>query len=305
MRNAVQILFDDGSVQVIGPVAQPVPPPAPISSIIKGGYFDGIPDNQAESYADQFGMGWVRIWHGYSDYSQPPAANHPTFVRARALQAQGLKVLCVVTPIEKGTSTTSMPLVPTNSLTAYDFFSHFADAAGGCIDAFEVLNEPNLQNYNAGYNALANTVKFIQAPAYRALHGAGQFVVAGAPQEGATNLPYMIQNGFLDCGDAVAFHPYGANHAEQFNRVQNVHNLIGSKPLWVTEWNLHANSANPADWVQQLQMAASEIKTYVAAVFHFRTVQTSQAAGVAAPFDVSLNRRSVWYDGTVAAMGAF
>lgn len=310
----LKLTEDNGSVRVFSEVITPAPVPPPPSpapapvqtSIYRGGFFDGIPDQSVIQYATQFGMSWNRLWFGVSDWTKPPASNDPTLIRCRLMKAQGIKVLLVVTPTQ-GATLSPVPL-PTDTTMVFDYFSAFADAANGAVDAFEVLNEPNLAVYNSGYTALANTVKFIQAPAYRALHGAGQFVVVGAPQEGATNLPYMISNGILSCGDAIAYHPYGASVAEQVARVQNVYNLIQNKPLWITEWNFHGDSNNPAAWAAMLNPGALSIRSMLAAVFYFRMMRTTQAAGPAAPFyndSGSIIQSAAFHDAALAAMQSF
>lgn len=294
-------VFDDGSV-VVTPAAQPAPTPVP-STIIRGSYADLIPDSSVATYSAPFGATWDRVWFGVSDWSVPPETNHPVFIKCRAIKATGCKVLLVVTAIERGTNPVSVPPLPTDATVVEAFFTAFNAAAGDCVDAYEILNEPNLQNYNAGYNALANTVRFVQAPAYRVLHAAGKYVVVGLPQEGATNLPYMISNGVLDCGDGVAFHPYGSTVSEQLNRVQNVYNQVKGKPLWITEFNFHP--AASTDWASLLVPGALAIKPYVAAVFYFRLVKTTQAAGPAAPYNPDFSHNEPFYTAAVNAMNFF
>lgn len=304
MRNAVQIIYDDGSVQVLGAAPAPIPVPSPTpSTIIRGSYADGIPDASVAAYSTPFGATWDRVWFGVSDWSVPPETNHPVFIKCRAIKASGVKVLLVVTPIQKGTNPASVPPLPTDATVVGAFFTAFNAAAGDCVDAYEILNEPNLAEYNAGYGALANTVKFVQAPAYKALHAVGKYVVVGLPQEDATNLPYMIQNGVLDCGDGVAFHPYGSTVSEQLSRVQNVYNQVKGKPIWLTEWNFHPSPSGP--WPSLLVPGAQAIKPYVAAVFYFRLVKTMQAAGPAAPYNPDFSHNEPFYTAAVNAMNSF
>lgn len=302
----LNVTFDDGSTQTIDvPTASPVvvTPPPPVFSggmILRGGYFDGIPDNQAKSYADQFSISMVRIWHTIK-WEETLGVSHPTFLRARALQAQGLKVLCVMTPPEKTGAPPDSPDVATK------YFQSAEASANGAIDAWEIWNEPNLANYNVTY-ATSSTrwIKNALAPAYQVLHAASQFVVSGGWSEDLSGIPWMIQNGLIANCDAVGYHPYGGSAAEHIKRVQTMRNLIGNKPLWLTEWNLH-ESGNAA-WADDLIVAANGIKQYVNAVFHFRMVRTTQAAGYAAPFyddGGTLVQTAGFHDKLIAAMKVF
>ena len=122
------------------------------------------------------------------------------------------------------------------------------------------------------------------------MHAQDQYVVGASWSEaGFSQIQYSIDNGYLDACDAVAYHPYGTDALEQSARVMKVRGMIGStKPLWLTEWNLHLNN-NKAAWADQLIDAARLIAPYVQAVIHFRMVRTTQAAGYAAPY---------WLDGS-------
>jgi hypothetical protein len=302
--------FDDGSIQTytpplsgnINPVTPPPPPPP--SGIIKGGYFDGIPDAQAKTIAAPFGMTWVRVWFAIRDWNTPPVA--ADFARARMFKAQGFKVLAVFTPLEK-TATSPAGSPPDNYDQGYNWFSNAAKAADGAVDAWEVWNEPNLSQYNAnaGFSGWVQTALI---PAYAALKSWGQFVVSGG-WSGTAGSPfqYAIDKGLLGACDAVGYHPYGTSVADQVAKVQDMRNRIGSKPLWLTEWNLHMNAKDALTWGTGLAEAARSIKPYVQAVFHFRLYYNTSQAGVAAPYGTTLGqlaKRVPWYDNTVAAMGA-
>lgn len=305
LENTIKV-YDDGSVEVI-PAWTPPPPPPPTSNLILGGYFDGIPDVQARVYADEFNMGWVRVWFGVHDWTQPPTATHSVFQRCRQLRAQGLKVLLVVTPIEaRLNGGVSVPSAPSETSTVNVWFDRAAQAAGGCVDAWEVMNEPNLSNYNADYNKLGNTVKFVLQPAYLALKGRDQFVV-GASWSGETDSDawrYFISKGYLGTCDAAAIHPYGTSADQQIARVAYARDYIADhKPLWVTEWNLH--DQKEATYGQELMKAAAGIKPLVNAVFHFKFTVNTSPAGKFAPLNADLTRREPWYTVTREAMRSF
>lgn len=308
-RQAVKITYDDGTVQVIDPpdpVPAPAPPPPPpASKIIKGGYFDNIPDNRAKEFADKFGMGWARIWHTIK-WDERIGPSHPTIVRADALQKQGLGVLVLCTPPEQ----TGKP-APTPQIAADYFLAAGKAANNGAypnqnVFAWEIYNEPNLTNYNAEYPTSSTSwLRNALIPGYQALHSLGHFVVSGGWSEGTAGLPWMISNGLLANCDAVGYHPYATSVANHVANVKQMRGLIGDKPLWLTEWNLHMDKNAPDFWMASLQAAATQIAPLVQAVFHFRMVLKDQPAGVAAPLDLTCNPRPVWYDGTVKAMGAF
>ncbi len=307
------LAYDDGTGEmrdfVQAPVVPPPPPPVvPPSILIKGGYFDGIPDDQAKSYADQFGMTYVRMWHSISDWTVMPAANHPTFVRARKLQSLGLKTLVVFTPPEKqvnGTVVTNAGAPPATSGVAQDWFAKAAVAAGGCVNAWEIWNEPNLSQYNSDYAAHASSwVKFALIPAYAALHAAGQFVVSGGWSGGCSAFAYAITNGALSACDAIGYHPYGANVADQLAMVKQMRGMIGDKPMWITEWNLHMDKNIPQAWADALLPLAQQVAPLVQALFYFRLVATTQQAGPAGPFTAALAKNEPYYTGLQKALSA-
>jgi hypothetical protein len=280
-------------------VAPSVVTPRP-GNIIRGGYFDFIPDGKAKSYADQFGMSYVRMWHTIK-WDETLGTSHPTFVRARALQAQGLKTLVVMTPPEK----TGAP--PADPFVAAKYFAAAGNAAKGAVDAWEIGNEQNLSNYNTSYAAKSTLwISNMLAPAYVELHAQGQFVVSGGWSETLDGIPWMISNGLLKNCDAVGYHPYGWTGADQINRVKAFRNLIGAKPLWLTEWNLHMGGK--PNWADDLIVAAAGIAPYVQAVIHFRMVRTTQAAGFGAPFwnDAgTILPTAEFHDKLIAAMSSF
>lgn len=286
IKNSIaRINFSDGGYTELGvayPPVVPAPNPVPATAVIRGGYFDSIPDDQAKTYADAFGMSYVRLWHTIK-WGEALTPTHPTFVRCRKLQAQGLKTLVVMTPPES----TGAP--PDASGTAYTYFDNAAHAAVGCVDAWEVWNEPNLVNYNSSYPTAASLwIRNGLLPAYTALKKLNQFVVSGGWSEGPNNgFDYAVSSGLLKFCDAVGYHPYGQNANDQIARVQKVRSMIGNKPLWLTEWNLHMNGL--PTWADELIAAAKGIAPLVQAVIHFRMVRTTQAAGFAAPYTLDGN----------------
>lgn len=305
MDRVKTIIFESGLRQDIN--LDPIvvePPPVPIpTNIILGGYFDGITDSLAKGYANQFGMGWVRTWHAVRDWTLPPTP--AMFERQRRLQAQGLKVLTVFTPIEKSATGAAYPAAPDDTVTVAQYFRAAADAASGAVNAWEILNEPNLSQYNPNYNQLAMTVNNVLRPAYIGLKDRGQLVV-GAPWSGdcsGDNFKYFVAKGFLDTCDIVGYHPYGKTASEQIARVSTMRSRIGnSKPLWLTEWNLHGSASAPVSWMAELGIAAAGIRLLVDGVFHFRMTYNTSLAGKAAPFDVEGNQRADFYEGTKRAM---
>lgn len=303
-RNAVQIVYDDGSVQDIPKGVTPSPAPSP-SSLLLGGYFDGIPSGQEKAYADQFGMTVVRSWYEIKDWTKFPQASD--FARHRVIQSQGLKNLVVFTPTQQNGSIPagSPPADPNVSAT---WFKNAAQAANGAVDYWEIWNEPNLTAYNSSYTKTASLwITNTLIPAYAVLHSLGLFVISGGWSgafEKGFGGDYAINKGLLTNCDAVGFHPYGATAALQLKYISDIRALVGKKPIYLTEWNLHENASNPTGWMDDLKVAAQGIKDQVQAVIHFKMVYNTSQAGVAAPFDASLNKRSVWYDGTVSAMEA-
>jgi hypothetical protein len=298
------IIYSDGSKSTLAAFA-PAPPP-PASGIIKGGYFDGILNGDAKSYADKFGMGWVRIWHTIK-WDERLGSSHPTFLRCRTLQAAGLKTLVVMTPPEQ---TAAGPAgSPPASGIAAAYFDAAAIAAGGCVDAWEIWNEPNLSQYNARFG-YSDWVKAALIPAYSVLHPRGQFVVSGGWSGTAgPQFQYMIDNGLLTGCDAVGYHPYGSSPADQITKIGDMRHRVGNKPIWLTEWNLHMDKSNPAAWMQSLLDAAKIIADgpLVQAIFHFRMVRNTSSAGVAAPYyldGTTILPAATFSDGTLAAMKA-
>ncbi len=294
----VQVNYLDGTSRIFDAalvLPSPPPPPAP-SNFVKGGYFDAVPDTRARELADQFGMGWVRTWHAV-DWSKPPTANQ--FDRQRRLQDAGLKVLTVFTPYE-GSGT-----APATAAIGTEYFRSALYAANGAIDAWEIWNEPNLPNYNKDY--YADNLGWMERglkPAYDVLKQAGKTVVSGGwSGEAGGQFAWHVKNGLLNYCDIVGYHPYGGSAAQQLAYVQEVRSAVGpTKPIWLTEWNLHVNQYQPQVWMDQLKEAATSVKPLVQGIFHFRMTANNSRAGVAAPYTPDLARRPVWYEGTKAAM---
>jgi hypothetical protein len=233
------------------------------------------------------------------DWNTPPSAG--IFEIEQRLHARGYKTLVVFTPPEK-----TAP-IPTDPAVTERWFTAAATAAGGAVDAWEILNEPNLANYNSTYLSCSTCwIKNVLAPAYTALHAAGQFVVSGgwSGNPGDTNgaVAWMIKNGLLRYSDAVGHHPYGFTAEQQIGYVRQMRSLIGSKPLWLTEWNLHGVATDPGTWLSELNKAAALVKSEVQAVFYFKLTENESQAGVSAPFNVDGSKRVPWYDGTTAAI---
>lgn len=305
-RNVAKIVFDDGTVQIVTPDPEPIPAPPPPAGIIKGTFIDPVPDNAAAAFMIQFGMSWVRLWHPIRDWSKPPALDDPTFLRAQRLEQAGIKTLVVFTPIERDGTNPAYPSAPLPS-TVYNYFIQAARASRGVIDAWEIFNEPNLSQYNPDYNKLAVTVSNVLKPAYTALKDEHQFVV-GASWSGECNTDpfrYFVKNGYFDTCDVVGYHPYGQNATQQIARLEYMRSLT-TKPIWLTEWNLHMDQKNPDQWLNELFTAAEGIRAnkLAEAVFHFRMVKNDSRAGVAAPFAVDYAQRVPWYDGTKRALSA-
>lgn len=298
-------VYDDGTVSVmptISPVPAPVPSPAPISSMVKGTFVDtSDPVSRDGPLVQQIGCGWVRLWCTISNWNNPPTVASDLFSIERQWKVAGYKTLTVFTPPEVTGSPAPTPA------TASAWFQAAIATANGAIDAWEIGNEMNLANYNVDYAAHASSwITNMLQPAYQVLHTAGQKIVSGGWSEGPNNgFAYALQKGLLNFCDIVGYHGYGPDAATHISRVMQVRQMVGSKPIWETEFNIHGNVNDPAGWMSELNKAAAGIGGLVQGIFHFKLIQNASAAGVAAPFDANGQPRNIWYDGTVAAMNNF
>jgi hypothetical protein len=142
-------------------------------------------------------------------------------------------------------------------------------------------NEPNLK-YNpatgGGYwgSDLKTFITNFQKPAYEVLHSHGEYVVSAAIAGSTGGVKTLVDNGLLSVTDAVAFHPYGdantaiKSTAEHISKIQTVSDMIGNKPLFITEWNIHnKGGGSMADWAGAFDDMYAGIKGCVTGVWYY------------------------------------
>ncbi len=247
------------------------------SALVPGGFIFGVTASEtiSTSFLKGLNLTSARIWKEVRDWDNPPSSSE--FSNMRKLQAEGIKTVVVFTPTENkkvnGSCVKSVPIPNYNQV--YNYFKKAAAAANGAVDYWEIGNEPNLCTYWSG--SMKQYVDILQKGAWDALHPLGEITISGSVSWDANALKTP---GLTSYADIIGFHPYGGsgeNSAEQqISRIKQARANIGStKPMFLTEWNVHYRkdktdfSFDKAKWAAQLPIAYNGIKNYVQGIWYY------------------------------------
>jgi hypothetical protein len=234
--------------------------------------FDGTSLAQIATLKNDLKISAVRPWLT-PNWSRPPTI--ASFTKYKAFHDAGIKIC---------------PVWHTNTVPTYDqaknFFSKAAEAANGCIDYWEIINEPNLSIYWPA-NYLPQYVKQCLKGAYDALNPLGQKVV-GAPLcsmgivHDTISIKILKDNGYLDYCHIPGFHAYGETEKDHIDRARNAASLFG-KRIFQTEWNLHGggSSETPQSWSSHFQKMLDGTRDILYGYLYYRIKPNTQNASKA------------------------
>lgn len=210
------------------------------------------------------GVSTVRLRMDVKDWARPAANTGEArydgaLEQAPRLQTQGFRVVLQVSS-EGGT-------MPSYGRAKALFQWLLGRAGAGSVDVVEVLGPLTEQAANA--DAFSTTLtraqqadRYVNGPlraAWEVLHAGGKKVLGGAftPWQQVRDLQSAggwtlavtkayVDAGYLDRVDYAGFHPDQPTAAAQQAWVRRAATLFGTKPIWVSEWQL-TRSAFPDD----------------------------------------------------------
>jgi hypothetical protein len=235
------------------------------------------------------GMNTMRVWHNVRYDVAPTAA---LFATDKAWKEKGYKVLSVfVSPPNAPRS-----LIPTYNQT-YAWYQQAYELGKNYVDIWEPGNEPQFGLYWPG--TLKEYVDTVQAPAYDALHARGAYIMSAAAAGDINDLKNLINAGILNKTDAVGYHPFGAV-TQHIERIRAARALIGTKPLFITEWNI--DDHNDSVWAAQIKKAYDGIKGCANGLWYSHAVSSPTIHGYAGMYnkDATFTKHQPFYCGVKA-----
>jgi hypothetical protein len=250
------------------------------TKIIKGiNYFNEVGFAGFDAFAKPANVKAIRTWQCVRPDRLPTVQDFHWY---KPYKAAGYKIINVCTIAEKGQHGD----LPTASQTAA-WFSTAAKLSGGLVDGWEVGNEPNLANYWPG--TLTEFMDRFMKPAYEALKGKGQIVYGASVAENTDRLKDLVNLGYCNYCDYASHHPYTTDVQKHIGNVARAKQLVGSKPLALTEWNIHGYWNNPKltaqQWADSLPLMLEGIRPYVSEAYYFQFTKNNSAGGVAGIWD--------------------
>ncbi len=256
------------------------------------------------------GVTWVRIdtaWNGIEGaYKGERNTWHIGMVDfcVNEARARGMKVLITLwlTPgWANGGQSDKVP--PTNPQDYADFARWAAQYWRGRVDAWEVWNEPDQQNFFNGTQARYVQLLNAAYPGFKAGDPSAEVVLAGPSSNDDGWMRQVYALGGRNSFDVLATHPYqgmgdyppeyreanGGTYRWWFTHLPVVRQVMiengdAAKPIWFTEfgWSAHANWPGIQNWergVTQAQQADFLIRaiqytqtnyTYVPVMFWYK-----------------------------------
>lgn len=256
-------------------------PPLPINIPIFG-ICTGTKDdfNKLVTAFKDVGVKSIRVWLDISWNKTP------TFDHLKKFKDAGFSICACLHTSE----------VPTYN-QAKAFFTNAVKAGKDILDFWEIINEPNLTKYWSG--TLQQYVDNVLKPAYEVLHLAGEKVAGAAISEDINDLKDLIKCGYLNYCDYASFHPYKNTPKDHIDVVKAAKALVGSKPLLLTEWNMHAKwgGLSYEEWADSLDFVYQSIKNYISGAWYYRSIVSGEFAGKAAILKADLTPNQLFYDG--------
>ncbi len=220
--------------------------------------------------------GWVRIDIGWQTIQEHGSSDYESWyldIVDRAVNeasSHGIKVLGMLwrTP-SWACGGCSNPYSPPSNPSSYAKFARWAaERWAGKVQAWEVWNEPNQDDFWTG--SAQQYVNLLKAayPAFKAGDPNTKVVIGGPAYNDTGWLSSMYRMGAKGSFDVMATHPYQgqANNPPEtpdtngdniwlLSHVKAVHDLMaanddGAKPIWFTEygWSAHSNSGGEDPW---------------------------------------------------------
>jgi hypothetical protein len=221
------------------------------------------------------GVGWVRMDIGWDLVENQYQGQRDPYWTGRIdsyinmAVARGIKPLVTLyqTPAWARPAGTSNRVPPTDPATYASFARWAAERWAGKVAAWEVWNEPNLEEFWVGTDAVRYAQLLRAAyPAFKAGDPSAKVVAGAVSYNDDVWLRSMYQAGAAGSFDVLSTHPYqgpadaAPEVADDGNRWHLTHapairELMlaygdGAKPVWFTElgWSTHANTGAEAPW---------------------------------------------------------
>jgi hypothetical protein len=218
----------------------------------------------------KMGARWVRIDVGWPQFQPDPGAYSKSGVAyvdnvISMAHERGLEVLVMLwlTPDWAGPNERAAPNNPADYARAAGWAAaHWADK----VDAWEVWNEPNLDDFWAGTDPASYTRLLCEAyPAIKAGDPSAPVLFGGVSLNDDGWIRDAYKAGAKGCFDVLATHPYtgpsdqGPTHPDasemwDYRHVTAVRQVQKDyddrKPIWFTEvgWSAHPNTGDEAPW---------------------------------------------------------
>jgi Cellulase (glycosyl hydrolase family 5) len=241
--------------------------------------------------ADRLGADWVRLWVAWDQMEPSPGALHPHLLAGLqggvdALKARGIKVLVVVQRAPAWASGFGSGTAPPRDPSTFaSFIRRLALSVPG-VDAWEIWNEPDEQEFWAGGADPARYAALLRAayPAIKSVQPADVVVTGATTGNNYDFVEALYANGAGGSFDAVGVHTDTAcltNGPDRYYRddrgrvgrytftgYREVHAVMSAhgdaaKPIWMTElgWNTQSTrrgSCNTGAWAGQKRLGVSK-----------------------------------------------
>lgn len=279
-----QIMLSAMAFRAVGQSVSTSPTPPPFFGVTVG--YD-VPPDTAVPLLRQLGVQTVRLWAAM-DYARldPKSIHGPdVFAQARAFKRAGFSVILLI-----------QNPAPAPYATVKRFFDWAVAQRGPApndrplkdsVDAWEILNELNLQEYWTG--TAEQYVQGVQRAAWDVLSAQGEVVIGGSftawqqqgtgraawadtPERAAVARQY-VEAGYLRYCHFAGVHPY-TDTPQRMAAVLDAHSSIfQSKPLLLTEWNLKTRS-DPASQASAMSEALPMVRQRAVTACFYRLTQT-------------------------------
>jgi hypothetical protein len=152
---------------------------------------------------------------------------------------------------------------------ARDYFTFALNAPGmrEAVDRWEIVNEANLKQYWKG--TLEQYVNNVLKPAHEVFGAANEPIVGTGIAYDTAAVKRLVDLGYLDYVDYANFHPYGYGAADHVRVLTEAVELLSSKPIVLTEWNLNGNPRDERGWAAMLDSVRDTLTATVENAYYF------------------------------------
>lgn len=234
---------------------------------------------------NDLGVRWCRVWVNISDWSTPSNNSGNGYQQAIDLHNAGFKVIFCINSLG-GT-------VPTYSQAnaVYQWMLQKPNLKAS-VDIWEIFNELNNKEY---YNQAYSTTISMSQQAKNYINGAlkagwdvfhtnnNEKVLGGSwtlwqqkadySTSGAYTLKLTqayINNGYLNYVDYAGIHPYHEQASSQRTFTTSFKNLIGTKPVIISEWGLKPANYTVTTYTDAMNSNISFMRTNVVTACYYR-----------------------------------